>query len=280
MIRNTGCIFLFLTVAILLIFCGSFAEIYDDPAMCFSLTQDGWIRDIVNAFEIRASDTNLYEFDAFTALTLSGEVDKADYDISSDPRKPYDGIQIFFDSRSFKPADRDTENQIKVIVGAIIDPETTDSGKYEQYVSMKNSVIDGNQRMRRDILVWANTFGDQIPAEGIFWLIQLPDKYSKEDIGKYGSLLNYLTRFVNETKQSGLDFRTLLSSFETDETGCFLLRSTRQLTGKGYSIGLIADPAFVFLTAADSDAVLFRNSESVIQYMDRVCEITEICGRQ
>ena len=89
-------------------------------------------------------------------------------------------------------------------------------------------------------------------------------------IARYGSVLNYLTRFVYEVKQSSLDFKRLLSSLETDETGVFKTRTTKQLTGRGYSVGLIADPSFVFLTIADTDAVLFRDNESVIEYYAKV----------
>ena len=101
----------------------------------------------------------------------------------------------------------------------------------------------------------------------------LPKEYGKKDIAKYGSVLNYLTRFVYETKQSNLDFSSLLSSLETDESGIFETRTTRQLTGRGYSIGFIADPSFVFLTIVNTDAVLFRNNDSVIDYYAKVTSV-------
>lgn len=268
-----------LTAAVLLIFCACFAEVYDDPDMCFSFTQDGWIKDIMNAFEIKASGTNLYEFDAFSALTFAGELEKTDFDIIRDPLKPFDGAAVFFDKRTFEPVSSDAENGIRIIMGAVLDPEKTDPAQYSEYASLKYSVIDRSQNIRHDILIWANTFGKQIQAEGIFWLIELPAEYSKTDIAKYGSVLNYLTRFVYETGQSSLDFKTLLASMETDESGRFRSRDTRQLTGRGYSIGLIADPAFVFLTIADIDAVLFRDSGSVIEYYGKVCGNTGVCGR-
>ena len=58
-----------------------------------------------------------------------------------------------------------------------------------------------------------------------------------------------------------------------DESGAFKTRTTRQLTGRGYSIGLIADPSFVFLTIANTDAVLFRDNDSVIEYYAKVTSV-------
>ena len=278
--RNIGCVFISLTAAILLIFCVSFAEVYDDPDMCFSLTQDGWIRDIVNVFEIRASETNLYEFDAFSTLTFAGELGKADFDISVDPAKPYDRALIFFDTNTFEPVEADTGNPVRVVMGAYLDPDKTDHEKYLEYVSLKNSVIGSNRELRNDILVWANILGKQIPVEGIFWFMDIPEIEEMVDISKYGAVLDYMTRFVSETKQSGLEFREMFSAFETGESGRFNNRNTRYLTGRGYSIGLIADPDFVFLTAAGTDAVLFRDSESVTEYYEKICMQTGFCGRK
>ena len=110
-------------------------------------------------------------------------------------------------------------------------------------------------------------------AATIFWFIDLPEEYGLKDISRYGAVLNHLTRFVYEVKQSSLDFNRLLSSLETDETGIFKTRTTRQLTGRGYSVGLIADPSFVFLTIADTDAVLFRDNNSVIEYYAKVTSV-------
>lgn len=98
-------------------------------------------------------------------------------------------------------------------------------------------------------------------------------KIAAQVISRYGAVLNYLTRFVYEVKQSNIDFGRLLSSLETDETGAFKTRTTRQLTGRGYSIGFIADPSFVFLTIADTDAVLFRDNDSVIGYYAKVTSV-------
>ena len=129
------------------------------------------------------------------------------------------------------------------------------------------------EKMRQDILIWANEQGKQVPIDGIFWFIDLPEEYDQNDIAKYGSVLNYLTRFVYEVRQSNLDFGRLLSSLETDGTGKFKTQTTRQLTGRGYSIGMIADPSFVFLTIADTDAVLFRDNDSVIEYYAKVTSV-------
>ena len=74
------CVLFFLSVMFLLIFCCTFAEVYEDPDMCFSLTQDGWIKDLANAYEIKASDADLYGFDAFSALTFAAELGKVDFD--------------------------------------------------------------------------------------------------------------------------------------------------------------------------------------------------------
>ena len=87
----------FLSSMILLIFCGSVAEVYEDPDMCFSLTQDGWISDLMNAYEIKASDADLYGFDAFSALTFAAELGKVDFEISRDPARPYDRALILFE---------------------------------------------------------------------------------------------------------------------------------------------------------------------------------------
>ena len=131
-------------------------------------------------------------------------------------------------------------------------------------------MFSDSQELRRDILIWGNEQGKQIPIDGIFWFMYLPKEYGQKDIARYGSVLNYLTRFVYETKQSSLDLGRLLSSLETDESGAFKTRTTRQLIGRGYSIGLIADPSFVFLTIADTDAILFRDNDSVIEYYTKV----------
>jgi hypothetical protein len=262
-----------ISTAFLLIFCGSFAEVYDNPDMCFSLTQDGWIRDLINAYEIKASDADLYGFDAFSTLTFAAELGRADFEISQNPAKPYDRALVIFDGKTFKPASADTAVPVVIIMSAIIDPSKLDKELYQQYSSLKYSVIGNSQEMRQDILIWANTQGKQIPIDGIFWYIALPEEYSRKDIARYGSVLNYLTRFVNEAKQSSLDFAVMLSSFETDETGRLKTRTTRQLTGRGYSIGLIADPTFVFLTIADTDAVLFRDNDSVIDYYAKVTSV-------
>ena len=263
-------ILFFLSAMFLLVFCCSAAEVYEDPAMCFSLTQDGWIKDLINAYEIKASDTDLYGFDAFSALTFAAELGKVDFDISMDPAKPYDRALIFFDGNTFKPASADTTKPVTIVMNAIMDPEKLDEDLYQKYASLKYSVISDNQEIRRDILIWANEQGKQIPIDGIFWFMYLPQEYGKKDIARYGSVLNYLTRFVYEVKQSSLDFKRLLSSLETDETGVFKTRTTKQLTGRGYSVGLIADPSFVFLTIADTDAVLFRDNDSVIEYYAKV----------
>ena len=66
--KDFFCVLFFLSVMFLLIFCSSGAEVSENPDMCFLLTQDGWIKDLINAYEIRASDTDLYGFDAFSAL--------------------------------------------------------------------------------------------------------------------------------------------------------------------------------------------------------------------
>ncbi|MBQ6520798.1 MAG: hypothetical protein IJI14_18995 [Anaerolineaceae bacterium] len=271
--RDIFCVLFFLTAMFMLVFCGTAAEVYEDPDMCFSLTQDGWIRDLVNAYEIRASDTDLFGFDAFSALTFAAELENVDFEISMDPVKPYDRSLIFFDGDSFKPASADTAKPVTIVMNAIMDPEKLDEDLYRQYASLKYSVIGGSQEIRRDILIWANEQGKLIPIDGIFWFMYLPREYGQKDIAKYGAVLNYLTRFVQETKQSSLDFRSLLSSLETDETGSFKTRETRQLTGRGYSIGLIADPSFVFLTIADTDAVLFRDYDSVIDYYAKVTSV-------
>ncbi len=263
----------FLSVMFLLIFCGTFAEVYEDPDMCFSHTQDGWIRDLVNAYEIKASDADLYGFEAFSALTVAAELGKVDFEISSDPDKPYDRVLIFFDGSSFKPASADTTKPVTIIMNAIMDPAKLDKALYRQYSDLKYSVISDSRELRRDILIWANEQGKKVPIDGIFWFMYLPREYGQNDIARYGSVLNYLTRFVWEAKQSSLDFRSLLSSLETDETGVFKTRTTRQLTGRGYSIGLIADPSFVFLTIADTDAVLFRDNDSVIEYYTKVTSV-------
>ncbi|MBQ4511419.1 MAG: hypothetical protein II969_00390 [Anaerolineaceae bacterium] len=271
--RDIFCVLFFLSAMFLLIFCCSVAEVYEDPDMCFSLTQDGWIKDLVNAYEIKASDANLYGFDAFSALTFAAELGKVDFEISMDPEKPYDRALIFFDRDTFKPASSDTTKPVTIVMNAIMDPEKLDEDLYQKYACLKYSVISDNQEIRRDILIWANEQGTQIPIDGIFWFMYLPKEYGKKDIAKYGSVLNYLTRFVYETKQSNLDFSSLLSSLETDESGIFETRTTRQLTGRGYSIGFIADPSFVFLTIVNTDAVLFRNNDSVIDYYAKVTSV-------
>ncbi len=270
--RDSGffCVLFLLTAMFLLLFCGTEAEVYEDPDMCFLLTQDGWIRDLVNAFEISASDTDLYGFDAYSALTFAAELGKVGFEISTDPDKPYDRALIFFDGDSFKPASADTAKPVTIVMNAIMDPEKLDEDLYRQYASLKYSVISGSQEIRPDILIWANEQGKQVPIDGIFWFMYLPPDYGKNDIAKYGAVLNYLTRFVYEAKQSSLDFKSLLTSLETDQTGRFKIRETRQLTGRGYSIGLIADPSFVFLTIANTDAVLFRDKGSVIDYYEEV----------
>ena len=269
----------FLAAMLFLIFCGSCAEVYDDPGMCFSLTGDGWIKDIFNAFEIRASEANLYEFDAFSALTLAAKLGKADFEISRDPLHPFSGVQVYFDNSSFRPVSSYTEDAVRIVIGAVLDKEKTDPEIYAGYASLKYSVIGSGGSLRDDILIWANSSGKQIPIDGIFWLMELPGSYTTENIAGYGAVLNYLTRFVNETKQSGLDFKTLLSQMETDETGKFKNRTVKQLTGRGYSVGLIADPRFVFLTIADSDTVLFRDSGSVTDYYGEICKSAGVCRR-
>ena len=268
--RDIFCVLFFLTAMFLLVFCGTAAAVYEDPDMCFLLTQDGWIRDLVNAYEIKASDADLYGFDAFSALTFAAELGKVDFDISTEPARPYDRALVFFDGDTFKPASADTTKPITVVMNAIMDPAKLDEDLYRQYASLKYSVVDGSQEIRRDILIWANEQGKQVPIDGIFWFMYLPQEYGQKDIAKFGAVLNYLTRFVYEARQSSLDFGRLLSSLETDETGVFKTQTTRQLTGRGYSVGLIADPSFVFLTIADTDAVLFRDNDSVIEYYAKV----------
>ena len=263
----------FMSVMVLLIFCSSGAEVNENPDMCFILTQDGWIRDLVNAYEIRASDADLYGFDAFSALTFAAELGKVDFEISRDPAKPYDRALIFFDGNTFKPASSDTSKPVTIVMNAIMNQEKLDEELYRQYSDLKYSVISDSGELRRDILIWANEQGKQIPIDGIFWFMYLPREYGQNDIARYGSVLNYLTRFVYEAKQSSLDFGRLLSSLETDETGVFKTRTIRQLTGRGYSIGLIADPSFVFLTIANTDAVLFRDNDSVIEYYTKVTSV-------
>ena len=263
----------FLFSMFLLIFCGSFAEVYEDPDMCFLLTQDGWIKDLVNAYEIKASDADLYGFDAFSALTFAAELCKVDFEISRDPAKPYDRALIFFDGNTFKPASSDTAKPVTIVMNAIMDPSKLDEELYRQYSDLKYSVVSDSQELRRDILIWANEQGKQVPIDGIFWFMYLPKEYGQNDIARYGSVLNYLTRFVYEVKQNNIDFGGLLSSLETDENGAFKTRTTRQLTGRGYSIGFIADPSFVFLTIADTDAVLFRDNDSVIEYYAKVTSV-------
>ena len=158
-------------------------------------------------------------------------------------------------------------------MNAIMDPAKLDADLYRQYASLKYSVFSDSQELRRDILIWANEQGKQVPIDGIFWFMYLPKEYGQKDIARYGSFLNYFTRFVYEAKQSSLDFSRLLSSLETNENGVFKTRTTRQLTGRGYAIGLIADPSFVFLTIADTDAVLFRDNDSVIEYYAKVTSV-------
>ena len=271
--KDIFCVVFFLVTMLLLIFCSSGAEVYENPDMCFILTQDGWIRDLVNAYEIKASDADLYGFDAFSALTFAAELGKVDFDISMDPAKPYDRALIFFDGGTFKPASADTTKPVTIIMNAIMDPSKLDEELYQQYASLKYSVVSDSQKLRRDILIWANEQGKQVQIDGIFWFMYLPKEYGKKDIARYGSILNYLTRFVYEAKQSSLDFGRLLSSLETDESGAFKTRTIRQLTGRGYSIGLIADPSFVFLTIANTDAVLFRDNDSVIEYYTKVTSV-------
>ena len=268
--KDIFCVLFFLSAMFLLIFCGSIAEVYEDPDMCFLLTQDGWIKGLINAYEIKALDSDLYGFDAFATLTFAAELGKVDFEISRDPARPYDRALLLFDGETFKPASAETKKSVAIVMNAIIDPLKTDKETYQQYAFLKYSVIDDKQKMRQDILVWSNEQGKQMPIDGIFWFIDLPEKYDQKDIARYGSVLNYLTRFVQEVKQSSLDFSRLLSSLETDENGAFKTRTTRQLTGRGYSIGLIADPSFVFLTIASTDAVLFRNNDSVIEYYEKV----------
>ena len=158
-------------------------------------------------------------------------------------------------------------------MNAIMDPSKLDEELYRQYSDLKYSVVSDSQELRRDILIWANEQGKQVPIDGIFWFMYLPKEYGQNDIARYGSVLNYLTRFVYEVKQSNIDFGGLLSSLETDENGAFKTRTTRQLTGRGYSIGFIANPSFVFLTIADTDAVLFRDNDSVIEYYAKVTSV-------
>jgi len=264
-------IFLSIAAAMLVVYCGCFAEMYDDPDLCFSTSGDGWISDIMNIFEIRASDSDLYSFDAFSAIAFAGELDMTDFAISRDPLKPYDRALVFLDNETFAPVLSGDKRSVRVSMSAILDPEKLDAQKYQDYAALKYSVIDDQQEMRRDILIWANTYGKQIPIDGIFWLMNLPGEYDGSDIAKYGAVLNYLTQYVYETKQSSLNFKTIFSDLETDETGRFRSQITRQITGLGYSIGLIVDPSFVFLAVTDSDAVLFRNSESVIEYYNKLC---------
>ena len=271
--KDIFCVLFFLSVMILLIFGGTIAEVYDDPDMCFSLTQDGWIRDVWNAYEIKASDANLYEFGAFSALTFAAELEKVDFEISRDPSKPYDRALIILDGDTFKPASSDTAKPIPVIINAVLDPEKINTDLYRQYGDLKYSVVGSDTKMRNDILIWANKQGKQVPIDGIFWFMYLPKEYGRKDIARYGSVFNYLTRFVHEAKQSSLDFSKLFASLETDETGRFRTGTTRQLTGRGYSIGLIADPSFVFLTIADTDAVLFRDNDSVVDYYEKVTSV-------
>ncbi|MBQ6518671.1 MAG: hypothetical protein IJI14_08125 [Anaerolineaceae bacterium] len=271
--KDLFCVLFFLSAMFLLIFCGSVAEVYEDPDMCFSLTQDGWISDLMNAYEIKASNTDLYGFDAFSALTFAAELGKVDFEISRDPARPYDRALILFDGDTFKLASAETKMTVAVVMNAIMDPEKVGGYLYEQYADLKYSVIGENRTMRQDILIWANEQGKQVPIDGIFWFVDLPEEYDQKDVARYGSVLNYLTRFVYEVKQSNLDFGRLLSSLETDGTGKFKTRTTRQLTGRGYSIGLIVDPSFVFLTIADTDAVLFRDNNSVIEYYAKVTSV-------
>ena len=271
--KDIFCVLFCLSAMLLLIFSGSGAEVYDDPDMCFSLTQDGWISDLFNAYEIKASNADLYGFDAFSALTFAAELDKVDFEISSDPARPYDRALILLDGDTFKPVSAETKKPVAVIINAIMDPSKLGEEPYRQYSDLKYSVIRGDRKMRQDILIWSNKQGKQVPIDGIFWFIDLPEDYDQKDIARYGSVLNYLTRFVYEVKQSSLDFSKMLVSLETDETGTFKTRTTRQLTGRGYSIGLIADPSFVFLAIANTDAVLFRDNDSVIEYYEKVTSV-------
>ena len=149
----------FLSAMFFLVFCCSAAEVYEDPDMCFSLTQDGWIKDLINAYEIKASDTDLYGFDAFSALTFAAELGKVDFDISMDPDKPYDRALIFFDGNTFKPASADTTKPVTIVMNAIMDPEKLDedlSGQMNRGSRFRSTASSGScifqKNMNRRIL--------------------------------------------------------------------------------------------------------------------------------
>ncbi len=258
-----------IAAAVLMIWGGCHGEVYNDPDMCFITDKDGGIRDIVNIYEIRASDANLYEYESFSAIAFSGELGKAEFSISRNLLKPYDTVRVYFDN-AFHPAEKMAENGVSVTMNAIMDPEKTDAELFGRYAELKYSAAGNDQKMLGNILIWANSSAKEIPIDGVYWIMALPEEYGKNGISRFGAVFNYMTQYVYEIRESGLDFRQLLSDMDTDGTGKFKRRMTRQITGRGYSIGLIADPAFVFLVVTDTDTVLFRDSDSVIRYYEKV----------
>ena len=263
---------IWIAAAVLMFWCGCYAEVYNDPDMCFITDAGGWIRDIVNIYEIRASDANLYEYESFSALAFSGELDKAAFDISGNPLKPYDMVRVYFD-RTFHSNEEIVDGGICVTMNAVMDPDNIDPELFGRYSELKYSVVGNDRKMRSDILIWANTAGKEIPIDGIYLKMDLPDEYDSKNISRFGAVFNYMTQYVYEIRESGLDFRQLLSGMDTDVSGRFKERTTRQITGRGYSVGLIADPSFVFLVITDTDTVLFRDSDSVIRYYEKVTGI-------
>ena len=265
--------FMFLAV---LIFTGTvYAEI--DPTHkffstniddCYFADSNGWITGMNATYEISVKDASLFGAEFFMTYTFLDEIkfvsrilDSENYSIDG-KWAPYSVARVYLDFRELSPVPSYVNGVIPAMAGAVIDPQKTDKSviaNYEKGISAEVSRGSKNH-------LFVNEYAKQIPVDGVYFIIYFPAEYNYFDIQRYGHELNYFTQFVLEFNEAEIDFNELLKSFPVDGKQHISGDNTYQLTKDGYSIGLLANEKFVFVSVMDADDYVFTNKESVISF--------------
>ena len=235
---------------------------------CYTTDPNGWINGMNATYEISVKDATLFGAEYFMTYAFFNEMqfvtrvfDSTNYTIEG-KWAPYSVARVYYDFTGFSALPSYAHNAIPVMIGADIDPEKADKKILETYE--KGVTVELVKHPTDHLLI--NEYAKQIPVDGLYFIMYFPDNYNYYDIQRYGIVLDYLTQFVHEFNEAGIDFFELSKTFTTDGNQHIYKENTAFTTKDGYSIGILATEKFIFAAVTDADDYTFSDKEAVISY--------------
>lgn len=241
---------------------------------CYTANSNGWINGMKATYEISVKDASLFSAEYFMTYAFYNEMkfvkrilDSENYTVDGS-WAPYSVAKVFFDFSALAGLPSYGYNSIPVMIGAVIDPNKVSPEVMKNYE--KGVAAEQKQPHSDHLLI--NEYAKQIPVDGLYFIIYFPDNYNYYDIQRYGSVLEYLTQFVLEVNESGIDFVELVKTYTINGQQHLHLTNTSQLTKDGYSIGVLGMEKFIFLAVTDANDYVFSDQNSVISFYQKYYE--------